>query len=366
MKKTIALALLLALGLLAVGGFAQDKKAPVTQEEILTFLKTKSDKRIEQGDLAGEISQRGVAFPVTEEILETFRKAGARAFLLDAIRNTVKKEESAPSPDRPRLKTLDETAPQQQATEESEEAKEKARAEAFAKLPFLEQARHYALQYEEDLPDFTATQIITRYAKRPGDKDWKEEDKLEIELSYSLKGGEKYKLLKINDKPTTMKFENLAGSTSTGEFGSLQSAAFEPSSRSEFKEIREEVFRNCKTKVYDFRVKKAFSRNVITDGNTKQTITTGYQGTVWIDLETKRALRIEQAQEGMPTTFAVTLAETAIEYDWIKIANQPYLLPIQAEVLLGRDHDRYYTRNVIEFKNYRKFETDIKFLDSDK
>ncbi|MEK7831689.1 MAG: hypothetical protein AAB401_11425, partial [Acidobacteriota bacterium] len=360
MKKMIALvsALMLALCLATPASFGQDQKSPVTKEEILTFLKNKSDKRIEQGDLAGEIAQRGVAFPVTNENLEALRKAGARSFLLDAIRESVKKEE--PPPERPQLKTAEETVPL--PTVEDEEAKEKARAEAFAKLPFLEQARHFALEYEDNLPDFMATQFVTRYGQKPGDKDWKKEDTLEIELSYRIKGGEKYLLTKMDGKPSTLKYEYLGGSTSTGEFGTLLAAAFNPQSRAEFKEVRTETFNKRKTVVYDFKVKKAFSANQITDKTTHQTITAAYQGTVWIDAETKRVLRIEQASEGMPANFSITLAENSVEYDWVKIADQPYLLPVRAEVLLGSDRERQYSRNVIEFKNYRRFDSDIKFL----
>lgn len=367
MKKNLALVCFLILALCAAmaGGLAQDKKPPVTKEEILTFLKTKADKRIEQGDLAGEIAQRGVAFPVTEENLEVLRKAGARSFLLDAIRDSIKKEEPAPPPERPRLKSAEEAAPPP-PTEESEEAKEKARAEAFAKLPFLEQARYFALEYADNLPDFMATQFVTRFAQKPGDKDWKKEDTLEIELAYRVKGGEKYKLTKLDGKPSTLKYENLGGSISTGEFGSLLTAAFAPQSRAEFKELRKEAFNKRQTVVYDFKVKKAFSANQITDRTTHQSIITAYQGTVWIDVETKRVLRIEQASEGMPANFSITLSESAVEYDWVKIADQPYLLPVRGEVLLGSDRDRYYTRNVIEFRNYRKFDSDIKFLPLDK
>ena len=169
-------------------------------------------------------------------------------------------------------------------------------------------------------------------------------------------------LTKMDGKPSTLKYENLGGSTSTGEFGSLMTAAFAPQSKAEFKEVRKETFHNRQTVVYDFKVKKAFSANQITDKSTFQTVTAAYQGTVWIDVETKRVLRIEQAAEGMPPNFSITLAENAVEYDWVKIADQPYLLPVRAEVLLGSDRDRYYNRNVIEFRNYRKFDTDIKFL----
>lgn len=370
MKKNLAVLSFLVLALCAVkiDSLAQDKKPPVTKEEILTFLKTKADKRIEQGEMAGEIAQRGVAFPITEETLEALRKAGARSFLLDAIRNSVNKEEPAAQPDRPRLKTLEETTQQQatQTAEESEEAKEKARAEAFAKLPFLEQARYFALEYADSLPDFMATQIVTRYEQKPGDKDWKKQDTLEIELAYRERSGEKYKLTKIDGKPSTLKYENLGGSTSTGEFGSLLTAAFSPDSRAEFKELRKEVFNKRQAVVYDFKVKKAFSSSQITDRTTHQSVIAAYQGTVWIDAETKRVLRIEQANEGMPPNFAITLSESAVEYDWVKIADQLHLLPVRGEVLLGSDRDRYYTRNVIEFRNYRKFDSDIKFLPLDK
>ena len=137
---------------------------------------------------------------------------------------------------------------------------------------------------------------------------------------------------------------------------------FAPQSRAEFKEIRNETFRNRKTIVYEFKVKKAFSVSQIMDKTTHQTVTAGYQGTVWIDVETRRVLRIEQAQEGMPANFSITLVEHAVEYDWVKIADQPYLLPVRAEVLLGSDRDRSYNRNVIEFRNYRKFDTDIRIV----
>ncbi|MFN0111356.1 MAG: hypothetical protein ACKVZH_21035 [Blastocatellia bacterium] len=364
MKKTISLAILLVVLVgLAATGLAQTEK-PVTKEEILAFLKNKADKRTEQGELAAEIAQRGVGFPITDDTLEELRKNGARSFLLDAIRNSVKKEESAP-PEKPRLKTQEETAPPL-PTVEDEEAKEKARAEAFARLPFLEQARHFALEYADNLPDFMATQFVTRYAQKPGDKDWKKEDALEIELSYRERGGEKYRLTKMDGKASTLKYENLGGATSTGEFGSLLTAAFSPESRAEFKELRKEVFNKRQTVVYDFKVKKAFSANKITDKTTHQSIIAAYQGTVWIDVETKRVLRIESASEGMPANFSITLAENSIEYDWIKIADQTYLLPIRAEVLLGSDRERHYSRNVIEFRNYRKFDTDIKFSPPDK
>lgn len=358
-KLSLAVASLMVLFALSMLVFGQDNKPPVTKDEVLNFLKSAEGRRIEQSDIAAEVTLRGVAFEVDDQILEQFRAAGAKSYLLDAIRRAGKKDEKEEAASKPRLRTIEET-------EQAEEEERKAREEAFAKLPLLEQARYYALEYPDELLDFTVTQYVSRYTQTPATKDWKLQDKLEIELTYRLKGGEKYKLVKMDGAPTKMSYDNLGGSTSSGEFGSLLAAAFAPQSRAEFKEIRGEKFRGRQTAVYDFRVKKAFSKSVITDKNTHQTVTTGYQGTVWIDVETKRVLRIEQAQEGMPPNFSITLAESAVEYDWITIADQRYLLPVRAEVLLGRDSERYYTRNVIEFRDYHKFDSDMKILPPDK
>jgi hypothetical protein len=114
--------------------------------------------------------------------------------------------------------------------------------------------------------------------------------------------------------------------------------------------------------VYDFRVKKAFSSNTITDRSSGRTVTTAYSGSVWIDVETGRTLRIEQSSEDIQRGFPINLAESAVEYDWITIDGQKYILPIYAEMILGSDTDRYYSRNVIQLRNYHMFDTDLKIL----
>jgi hypothetical protein len=89
-------------------------------------------------------------------------------------------------------------------------------------------------------------------------------------------------------------------------------------------------------------------------------VVAGYSGSIWIDTESKRALRIESSSEEIPAGFPVTLAESAIEYDWVPIGGERYLLPVHAEVLLGWDAQKIYTKNVIVFRDYRRFEAKIK------
>src|SRR5204862_5006281 len=104
----------------------------------------------------------------------------------------------------------------------------------------------------------------------------------------------------------------------------------------EFKELRNETFRGHKTVVFDFKVRKAHSQNQITEKTSGRSVITAYQGSVWIDTETKRVLRIEQSSEDIPPGFPITLSESAVEYDWITISGERYLLPVRAEVLLGQ------------------------------
>ena len=89
---------ILGIALLCVGlVFGQEQQKPFTKEEVLLRLKPVPGKRSEQGDLAGEIEKRGIAFKADEATLAELRKAGARTFVIDAIQQAEK------DANRPRL-----------------------------------------------------------------------------------------------------------------------------------------------------------------------------------------------------------------------------------------------------------------------
>ena len=303
-------------------GFGQEAKKPFTKQEILRLLTPTLGTRYEQGNLAGEIVQRGIDFPTDKKGLS--------------------------SPDSPSTAT--------------EEAQRDAPKIDGAKLPLLDQARNHAAEFMDDLPNFVVTQIVTRSVRTAKRKDWQQQDKLEIEVSYRAKTGEQLKLVRYNDRPTQMTYDQLKGATTAGEFGSILGALFSPQSQAEFKEVRRETFHGHQTVIYDFMVKKEFSSNTITDVNSGRTVTTAYSGRVWINTESGRTLRIEQSSDDIQPGFPITLAKRSVEYDWTIIDSQRYLLPVYAEVILGNDLKRFYLRNVIELRNYRMFDTDLKIL----
>ena len=68
----------------------------------------------------------------------------------------------------------------------------------------------------------------------------------------------------------------------------------------------------------------------------------------------------------MPLLFPFDTVETATDYDFVRLAApQPFLLPVNAEVLSCVRGSRLCSRNRIEFRNYRKFgaDTDVTFAD---
>ncbi len=360
-KQFVGCALGLLIGcVFSAAAFAQDQSAPFTKDELLRRLKPIAGQRYEQGDLAGEIAQRGIGFKLDAKSLDEFRQAGAREFLLTALRRAAanaagaKAEEPAASA----LPAKDEAAPP--VAEPTEEAR---RAAALAKMSLWDQAREHAGDYLEELPNFIVTQFVTRSVRQPDQKDWKDEDKLEIEMSYHEKSGEKFKLIKKNGKETTLSYSNVGGATSTGEFGSVLGAIFAEQSKAEFKEIKKETLRGKATTVFEYKVKKGNSNFKLTDTTSGRTVTTAYEGTVWIETATARVLRIEQYATDIQNNFAFTLAESAIDYEWVTIvADIKFLLPISAEVLLGSDSQRSYSRNAIEFRGYRMFDSDVKIV----
>jgi hypothetical protein len=325
----------------------QDKAAPFSKQELLSLLRQTGPQRLSQGDIIGQLEQRGIAFVVEEKTIGEFKQAGSRTFLLEAIRRLGKSgghSESYP------------------AGVTDEAGVEQVKADDFSRLPLLEQTRHNVLEQAKELPNFIVNQMVTRSVRTPQTSDWQLADTLEVEITYQADKGEQFNLLRVSGKPTQQSYEELGGSTSTGEFGSMLTALFLPQSKAQFKEVRRETYRERATVVYDFRVLKGNSNATIQDKSSGQKTIAGYSGSLWIDTETRGVLRIELSYEGMPANFPVSMSENAVEYDWVSIGDQRYFLPIHAELLMGRDSQHVYTRNVIEFRNYHKFEAKMKVL----
>src|SRR5262245_34145043 len=333
---------------------------PLSVSDIIAMLEQSGAGKMSQGDIAAQVFKRGINFTPNEQAIEGIRQAGAELFLLD----TIQRAGEPATPPKLTVRTSDTDADPDQESEQ--EARRRARSEMMARMPLIEQARYHALDFAADLPNFVVTQLVTRSVQRPGTREWRVQDTLDVQLTYRADKGEEYKLVSMDGKPVRQSYDQLGGSTSAGEFGSFLASLFAPSSKAQFTQVKHETFRNRDTVVYEFTVKRVNSTVQITDKDQNRSIITAYKGSLWIDTETTQVLRVESSSFDIAPGFPITLAENSVEYDWVTIAGERYLLPVKAEVLLGRDRDRFYSKNLIEFRNYHKYEGDVRLVPDSK
>ena len=94
-----------------------------------------------------------------------------------------------------------------------------------------------------------------------------------------------------------------------------------------------------------------------------------YSGTVWIDPASARVMRIEMSARSFPSDFPSDDVESATDYEYVRLGDaKQYLLPVHSESLSCQRGTNDCSRNVIDFRNYRKYtgESTITFGDPKK
>lgn len=301
----------------------------------------------QKAKLIDEIRKRGIAFPLTPGLRSLVAtKSGNDSSLIHTL------EEADRRRSNPVAASLPPTA---------------------EGLELLERTRKATLDAAEKMPDYLVKQQITRSHAFGQSKNWAVYDRLSIAVSYRQSAGEDYKLLSINGMPPTQDQTygmKLGGTTSTGEYVTALSDLFRPESHAEFQMVDTDTLRARRTIIYEYEVKKEFSRQTLGwgDGGTlKQQTISGYRGRIWVDRESNRVLRLEDLSTDIDPGFPITAASKMIDYEWVAINEQEHLLPSRAVVELT---DRYrgqteQTRNEILFRGYRKFGAEVKIIDVD-
>jgi hypothetical protein len=327
---------------------AQETKGPISQEEFIRLLYQLPKSPGMKAELISEIRRRGIGFELTN---------GIRSIVATKSGN-----------DAELRRTLEEAA------------RRKANPTASALPPAAEgrevlaRSRAATLEAAEKMPDFVVKQLITRSYARGATRNWTVADRLTIAVSYRAGAGEQYKLLAVNGLPTGQEeqesnsYEKVGGTSSTGEYVSMLKALFAEETKADFKMVDTDLLRGRRAIVYEFVVKLENSRQTIKAaamGAGDQVITVGYRGRVWIDRENYRVLRMEEVATDIPADFPVSAASSTIDYDWVTISEQQYLLPTRAiiELTASRGPLAYQTRNDIRFRNYQKYGSEVRIID---
>jgi hypothetical protein len=264
---------------------------------------------------------------------------------------------------------------------------------------FIETARGKALLYAEGLPNFTCIQTTRRYVGQtrqlsvptgvsvpsgwtgqigPGPQQgeglqWILQDEIVQEVIYSNQQ-EHYKLLKGAHPSHPSSEVQQGGLVSTGEFGSTLKSLFDPASKADFWFEKIEKTRGRKAARAKFQVGLENSDREIVYGVEADTkarlLKVAYGGSVWFEIASGQVIRLQFEALNLPKDFPIARSTWAIDYQVVGIGEGKYWLPMRAEVqsvtstskdLHASEWNRH-ARNVIEFKQYRKFQAEVKVL----
>jgi hypothetical protein len=336
--------LLIAFG----AAFAQpvaDK--PLTQTEYVKRLYELQKNPLAIDELIADVRRRGIGFEVTD---------GMRGLTTSKSRNNAD------------LKRALEEAGRRKSDPAAAKLPTKAESDAL-----IAKAREAALLALEEMPDFVVKQQIQRSAAFAGTSNFRNLDRLVVGVSYRADGREEYKLLSrngvIQDNPQTKgSYEEVGGTSSTGEFVTVLSTIFKPENGTEFSVSDTGLLRQRSTVVFDFSIEREKAKQTIVSSSvlTESTVT-GMSGKIWIDRENFRVLRIESDATEIPEAFPIRTARRVIDYEWVKINDVDYLLPSLSDIRLTIREGRqvFETRNLIRFKGYQKYGSEVKILDGD-
>jgi hypothetical protein len=222
--------------------------------------------------------------------------------------------------------------------------------------PVIAKARDVAAQYSGSLPNFFCQQMTTRYESDHPKTGWDALDVVTADVAYE-NGHESYKNIKIGGRPVNTSMQDIPGTRSEGEFNSMLDDLLSPYTGAIFKRTGTDSMAGRQTYVYHFEVSRENSHWRIEAP--AQLYYPAYGGSIWVDKQTSRVLRIEQQAKTMPSLFPFDTVETAIDYDFVRLSTpEPFLLPVDAEVLSCVRGTSMCARNRIEFRNYRKFGAD--------
>ena len=78
-------------------------------------------------------------------------------------------------------------------------------------------------------------------------------------------------------------------------------------------------------------------------------------------------MKIESEATEIPESFPIRSARRVIDYDWVTISDEKFLLPSLSDVRLTFRESKqiYESRNLIRFKEYNKYGSEVKILDGD-
>ncbi len=325
-----------------------------TVAQIKQFIQSAIQLKNPDKEVAETLRRMKLAERLDLDTVEALQGEGAGPKTVAVLKQLATESETLPSAGPPPPKTVYVPPPPPSSEEQA---------------ALLAEVKDYAVNYTHTLPDFICLEQTRRYIDTTGRDAWRLQDILSARLTY-FNQKEDYKLVSLNDQVITGKtYAQAGGALSMGDFGTTMREIFQPSSHTHLEWERWGKLRGRIAHVFQYRVPLEFSQwSIEYGGDAKDDVVrilSGYHGEVFVDKELHTIVRITQEAENLPPTFPVRDAKETLDYDFTKIGDNEFFLPLQADMRMHAG--RIWNKNVKEFRLYRKFSADavIKFDDKD-
>jgi hypothetical protein len=328
MRKALA-----AMALVAALAVAQGTK---TAEELAAYIRTAVTNHYKDSDVAASIEHMRLSTRLDAKTVTELQRLGAGTKTVAA------------------LTKLSETSAAMPAATPKVEPPPPPPPPADEQRQIVDETREKALNYTKTLPDYMCRQVTKRHVD-PDGSGWRDTDQIVEELTF-FEQKENYKVKMVNNSMVTnnLQHDQLGGSTSSGEFGSILHAIFAPESETEFTWDRWANIRGKRQAVFNFHTGQAIYS--IKHGESKRTIMTRTHGQVFVDGDTKVVTRLHLECEGIPEDFPIRAVTLDQDYDFADIGGQQFMLPLHSDV--RSREGRYQSWNEVSFSGYRKFSAD--------
>jgi hypothetical protein len=347
MKKIISVILFLILSSFVLAQVISAQPKPLTQAEYVQLLYEVQKNPGKADELIQTIRTRGIGFELTD---------GLRGLTTSKSRNNAELK-----------RTLEEAGRRRANPAAAQLPGEKEAAGILAK------AREANLAAVEEMPDFVVKQLIQRSAAYAGTNNFRNLDRLVVAVSYRAEGKEEYKVLSVNgvlqnNPQSKNSYEETGGTSSTGEFVTVLAKIFKTESETKFEIADTDLIRGRRAVVFYYSIERDKAKQtLIASGAFTDSTITGMKGKIWVDRENFRVLKIETEATEIPESFPIRSARRVIDYDWVTISDEKFLLPSLSDVRLTIREGKqvFESRNVIRFKEYQKYGSEVKILDGD-
>jgi len=308
-------------------------------EQFYDLIDSSVKQNVPDKQLSRFIKNRKTDFRLTDRSIEQFIGLGIGPRTIKVLRSLQQNTANLPEPVARSRTTGQRAQPPPPSKREQER--------------IIDAARVRALSYTAELPNFICLQVTQRYVDPSGlEMDWLRQDEIKTRVSY-FESTENYEVLSVNDKVVTDRsMHELGGATSTGEFGSMLAELFSPETATNFRWARHSILRRRPVYVFHYQVRRNNSRWRIRFENSNEIIT-AYRGLVYIGKESEQVVRIAMRATGIPPDFPIQVARSRLDYDFVTISGQQFLLPLKAQMNMRQS--KVLIRNNVAFRLYRKF-----------